>query len=69
MSSTIDSPISELPIDNEQHYFIWKSWLVLCDQICSQVAGVVGRAELLSAIFFMLTIFAYQRATKSKQGV
>ena len=32
-----------------------------------QVAGLVGRAELLSAIFFVLSFMAYTRAVKTKQ--
>ena len=31
-----------------------------------QVAGVVGRAETLSAIFFLLALFTYKRAALGK---
>lgn len=33
-----------------------------------QVAGVVGRAELLASIFFLLSIFIYKQAVDSKEG-
>ena len=33
-----------------------------------QVAGVVGRAEMLSAIFFLLSIFAYREAVLERKG-
>ena len=34
--------------------------IVLCK--CAQVAGLVGRAELLSALFFIGSFLAYRRA-------
>ena len=34
-----------------------------------QVAGVVGRAESLSALFFLLAIFSYREAVLSSKGV
>ena len=33
-----------------------------------QVAGVVGRAETLSALFFLLTLFCYRRAAHDNKG-
>ena len=33
-----------------------------CDEICVQVSGVVGRAELLSSLLFLLTVSIYRRA-------
>ena len=34
-----------------------------------QVAGVVGRAESLSALFFLLSIFSYREAVLSSKGM
>lgn len=34
--------------------------------VCVQVAGVVGRAELLSALFFLSSFLVYQKAVASK---
>ena len=33
-----------------------------------QVAGVVGRAETLSALFFLLSLFCYRRAAHDNKG-
>jgi len=37
--------------------------------VCVKVAGVVGRAESLSAIFFIASISAYQNAIQKAQGI
>ena len=65
----MDMAISQVPpFVMMASYALPRLDLLLAQLSLSQVAGVVGRAEMLSAMFFLLSIFCYRRAVHHRKG-